>query len=157
MSEASVEETEDSELAAFLDEGLFGNNPDVNETVNKAVGGNEQLQMADVVRQQAQQQEHPLDSDHADQRAKRPRLQPAANIASVPAEQICPPHPGFCFGMCIRCGASKPDPDMVITASATANGNQTGSEPAMTRIKHLHHRQGALEVSQWQLAMNGWQ
>ena len=104
----------------------------------------------------------------------RPPLPPTAQqqqqqqqfaSAPAPATTSCS-HPGFMFGLCIRCGAPKPEDggggggggggaqsgaggsgaDAAAAAAGGAAAGGAGAAGGATRIRHLHARQ-ALEVS----------
>lgn len=147
MAEASAAESEDSELAAFLDEGLFGNAEDHATHANTARSQELEELPANGSEQQAAQQADPVDTASTQQQTKRQRKDAANGPGDNATQQICPPHPGFCFGMCIRCGAAKPQPDQIPSAYGNVATQPVEAEAAMTQIKHLHHRQGALEVN----------
>jgi hypothetical protein len=144
-----AESSEDSELAAMLDEGLFpeDNIKDETEYAEVAEAGEGDGSAAAVAADSSN-----LEDDHpAQQAAKRPRTAADTSVENATnqqqaAEAICPPHPGWWMNMCIRCGATKPE----IAEPASAGGATAASggdvSSGLTKIKHLHHRQ-ALEVS----------
>lgn len=151
MVQEGAVESEDSELAAFLDEGLFGAHEKQPDAADEAVAaaGISQLSETDNTILQAEQQGAPLDQADVTQQAKRQKLQRIATeiVASDNITQpLCPPHPGFCFGMCIRCGAPKPQPVAIPSAYNHSASQPADAAPGMTRIKHLHSKHGALEV-----------
>eukprot|EP00879_Flechtneria_rotunda_P003572 GHRR01003806.1.p1 GENE.GHRR01003806.1~~GHRR01003806.1.p1 ORF type:complete len:605 (+),score=304.07 GHRR01003806.1:163-1977(+) len=143
-------DSQDSELAAILDDELFG---------NVGAAGADGVGAAVAV-------EGPLADNAAvvplkiagteEQPAKRARpnyyngiIVGDTNLAADTAEKasICPPHPGWWMDMCIRCGAVRTSRDMEPAApTGPAGPGAAGMQPATTLIKHLHHKQ-ALEVS----------
>lgn len=154
MAEGTVE-SEDSELAAFLDEGLFGGQKEQASLADGAAAQADlQLPEAGNSAQPAEQQALPLDSEDREQQAKRQRTDVSASDKI--AQQICPPHPGYWVGMCIRCGAPKPQQVAAPAASNSSARQQADAAPAMTRIKHLHHKPGALEVRMIELCQPPW-
>eukprot|EP00879_Flechtneria_rotunda_P024962 GHRR01026490.1.p1 GENE.GHRR01026490.1~~GHRR01026490.1.p1 ORF type:complete len:248 (+),score=64.58 GHRR01026490.1:163-906(+) len=142
-------DSQDSELAAILDDELFG---------NVGAAGADGVGAAVAV-------EGPLADNAAvvplkiagteEQPAKRARpnyyngiIVGDTNLAADTAEKasICPPHPGWWMDMCIRCGAVRTSRDMEPAApTGPAGPGAAGMQPATTLIKHLHHKQ-ALEV-----------
>lgn len=74
---------------------------------------------------------------------------PAPAAPARPASAGGCSHPGYMFGLCIRCGAAKPEGDGGggdPGGGPAAGGGGGGTAPAAgMRIKHLHARQ-ALEV-----------
>jgi hypothetical protein len=96
-----------------------------------------------------------LEDEQVEQQvAKRPRTGTTQSNDDAPGaaseqqqagEAICPPHPGWWMGLCIRCGKEKPAEtgSAPSEGAAAAAGSSRGG--GLTKIKHLHHRQ-ALEV-----------
>jgi len=63
---------------------------------------------------------------------------------------ICPPHPGWWMGLCIRCGLARRTDD-----AAQQGNNANNAAAPVTKIKHLHHKQ-ALEVGVcWEQPLKG--
>lgn len=151
-----AESSEDSELAAMLDEGLFpesdsqeGSQADDSEVAEAANGdGTAAAVAADSTNPATEQQEQ--------QAAKRPRTNTKQGIHDAPetaateqkqaGEAVCPPHPGWWMDMCIRCGAVKSESAHPAVAGGAAAASSGNGNNGLTKIRHLHHRQ-ALEVS----------
>jgi hypothetical protein len=149
-----AESSEDSELAAMLDEELFPEDNFPDETQEDDADAAKTADDDTLAAAVAADNSCPADEHVEKQAAKRPRIiaqesiQDASDAAAgqqQAAEAICPPHPGWWMNMCIRCGAMKPehaDPAAAGGAAAASGGNGSSG---LTKIKHLHHRQ-ALEV-----------
>lgn len=152
----------DSELAALLDEELFHDDP---------AEAAEQQEEADMAEAAATAQ-----ADHSEQQAKRARWtqqqQPGASddgadsvedmsegsegvgaavtaVAAQQEEYVCPPHPGWWQGLCIRCGAERraDEPEARHQQHAAAHN---ASRAPRVKIRHLSNKQ-PLEV-----CVRGW-
>ncbi|WIA15963.1 hypothetical protein OEZ85_012704 [Tetradesmus obliquus] len=150
-----AESSEDSELAAMLDEGLFPEDhiPDIEEAEDPEPA--ETADEDDFAAAVAADSSSPADEYAEAQAAKRPRTAAqegfthtsnAASAQQHSGEAICPPHPGWWMNMCIRCGAVKQESAAPASAGGAAAAGAGNGSSGLTRIKHLHHRQ-ALEVS----------
>lgn len=158
-----AESSEDSELAAMLDEGLFPEDhiPDIEEAEDSEPA--ETADEDDFAAAVAADSSSPADEYAEAQAAKRPRtaaqegVTHTSNAASAQqhsGEAICPPHPGWWMNMCIRCGAVKQESAAPASAGGAAAAGAGNGSSGLTRIKHLHHRQ-ALEVGcrvRWSVA-----
>lgn len=143
MSDAS----EDSELAAILDEGLFPDTELDGQEGGEAVPDNPVECSSDAVAAAA------ADEQPEEQTAKRARTHVAASNSNstrgVAMRSKCPPHPGWYAGMCIACGAQRTAQDLD-PATIAGDAKDDSASGATTRIRHLHHRPGqALEVCSW--------
>ena len=151
-----LDSSQDDELAALLDEGLFG------EGVSTVPAEDCSEQPAAAESAAVVAQDAPLPPSEAEalqQAAKRARLDGSFEAGSAPGgaaggsaeqqqQQVCPPHPGWWMDMCIRCGSKRTPADMDPAQAGSQAGAAAASAKA-TRIKHLHHRQ-ALEVRRLQ-------
>lgn len=139
-------------FAAALDAELFGSEE-----------GDDPEQTAEAPAAAEHAQEQPADrSDEEDPFAALDDLAAAEEGAAAgPAVDVCG-HPGYMFGLCIRCGAPKPEDDAAAAGLTGTPAALAGAAPSSIRrgggnsgggmtIKHLHARQ-TLEVSKCGLA-----
>lgn len=150
------ESSVDSELAALLDEELFSE--------GGAATAAEEPAADEAAAEEQQQHKRPrwagrtpepielddddkafleevgCDQESSESDANAEQQQEGQQGMQDTAGYVCPPHPGWWMNMCIRCGATRPEADPTDPSAAAAN------KAALTKIKHLHHKQ-ALEVS----------
>lgn len=156
---SSKEDSEvDSELAALLDEELFSDGDAAGAEVqapHEAAADDpeqqqhkrprwsslepEQIELDDEDKEFLETYGLDQDSSEGDENAKQQDSQQDQQQDADTAGNGCPPHPGWWRGMCIRCAIKKPEEDPAQQGAAAAN------KAALTKIKHLHHKQ-ALEV-----------
>lgn len=135
----------DSELAALLDEELFQEDAAVTNADNSDRPQDTQEEDEEQQQQPKRARREPLaaedtdsdfsgldDDDVEDDDEEEEEIQ---------HRYICPPHPGWWMGLCIRCGAARRTRD----AAQEGNNANNAAAAAVTTIKHLHHKQ-ALEV-----------
>jgi hypothetical protein len=146
------ESSEDSELRAMLDAGLFADDEEEKQDHEAEVAD---AADGDGTAAAVAEDSGYLEDEQLEQQvAKRPRtgtskgnedVQGAASEQQQRAkEAICPPHPGWLMDMCIRCGKPKETGSAASGGAAATVGSSVGV--GLTKIKHLHHRH-ALEVS----------
>jgi hypothetical protein len=150
-----AESSEDSELAAMLDENLFpDDDTDQQEQAYEEDYVDDAADGDGTAAAVAEDSSYPEDEQPEQQVAKRPRTLAtennvdalgAASEQQQAAEAICPPHPGWWMNMCMRCGAHKPEETDAAAPGGAADAAGSNGGRALTKIKHLHHRQ-ALEV-----------
>jgi hypothetical protein len=148
------ESSEDSELRAMLDVGLFPADDLQEEEQDYEADVDDAADEDGTAAAVAEDSSYFEEEQPEQQVAKRPRTDiipsnedapRAASEQQQAGETICPPHPGWWMDMCIRCGAVKPEAaDSAAPGGAAAAAGTTGGS-GLTKIKHLHHRQ-ALEV-----------
>lgn len=106
---------------------------------------NPAVELADGTVTVAQDQSTDCQAGISREPKRRRVMVPSGRIADpggvgASSDGTCPPHPGFMFGLCIRCGLPKAGDTDSTPASA-----DNGSAPGTMTIKHLHAKQ-ALEV-----------